>query len=136
MVGPVLSLPGPKDPYDARYANASILDKAGVKVAFITRSASDVRNLPYHAGTATAYGLPKDEALKAVTINPAEIFGVADKIGSLEEGKLANVIVTDGDPLEMLTQVKYLFIAGQKIPLESKHTKLYEQFRKRPAITE
>jgi len=134
LVGPVLRLPGPKDPYDARYANAKVLSKAGVKIAFITRSAPDVRNLPYHAGTAAAFGLPKEEALKAITIYPAEIFGVADKIGSLEQGKLANVIVTDGDPLEMLTQVKHLFIAGEKIPLESKHTKLYEKFRKRPAI--
>jgi len=134
LVGPVLSLPGSKDPYDARYANAGILNKAGVKVAFITRGATDVRNLPYHAGTAAAYGLPKEEALKAVTIYPAEIFGVADKIGSLEQGKLANVIVTDGDPLEILTQLKHLFIAGEKISLETKHTKLYEEFRNRPAV--
>ena len=133
LVGPVLRSPGSKDPYDARYANASVLNKAGVKIAFLTRSSSDARSLPYHAGFAAAYGLPKEEALKAVTIYPAEIFGVADKLGSLEVGKLANVILTDGDPLEMKTNLKHLFIAGEKISLKSKHTKLYEKFRKRPA---
>ncbi|UCE07605.1 MAG: amidohydrolase family protein [bacterium] len=134
LVGPVLRSPGFKDPYDARFANAAVLNKAGVKIAFLTRSAADVRNLPYHAGTAAAFGLPKEKALKAVTIYPAEIFGVSGMIGSLETGKLANVIVTDGDPLEMLTQVKFLFIAGEKIPLESKHTRLYDKFRKRPSV--
>lgn len=136
LVGPVLSTPGSKDPYDARYANAAVLSKAGVKIAFLTGSAPDVRSLPYHAGTAAAYGLPKEEALKAVTINPAQIFGVADKIGSLEVGKLANVIVTDGDPLQMLTQVKHVFICGEKIPMESKHKELYEKFRSRPSVKE
>jgi len=134
LVGPVLRSPGDKDPYDARFANAAALNRAGVKIAFLTRSAADVRNLPYHAGTAATFGLPKEETLKAITIYPAEIFGVSDMIGSLEVGKLANVIVTDGDPLETLTQVKFLFIAGEKIPLESKHTKLYEKFRKRPVV--
>ena len=132
LVGPVLRSPGSKDPYDARYANAAVLHKAGVKIAFITGSSSDVRSLPYHAGTAAAYGLSREEALKAVTINPAEIFGVADKIGSIEVGKMANVIVSDGDPLEMRTQIKHLFIGGEKIDLKSKHTELYQKFRKRP----
>lgn len=136
IVGPVLSTPGSKDPYDSRYANAGILHKSGVKIAFMTGSAPDVRSLPYHAGTASAYGLPKEEALKAVTIYPAEIFGVAHKIGSLEEGKLANLMVTDGDPLEMKTQIKHLFIAGEKIELKSKHTEAYEKFRKRPKMKE
>ena len=131
LVGPVLRSPGSKDPYDAIYANAATLHRAGVKIAIITQSASDVRSLPYHAGTAAAFGLPKAEALKAVTIYPAEILGVADRVGSLDVGKIANVIVTDGDPLEMTTQIKHLFIAGEKIKLESKHTRLYEQFKER-----
>lgn len=134
LVGPVLSSPGPRDPYDAIYANAGILHKAGVKVAFLTESAADARSLPYHAGTAAAFGLPREEALRAVTINPAEILGVADQLGSLEKGKLANVIVTDGDPLEMRTQIKHVFIAGEKIELSSKHVELYEKFRKRPPL--
>ncbi|MEW6455297.1 MAG: amidohydrolase family protein [Acidobacteriota bacterium] len=134
ILSSLFSLPGEKEPYDAIYANASILNKAGVKVVFSTESASDVRNLPYQAGTASAYGLPKEEALKGITIYPAEIFGVQDKIGSLEKGKIANIILTDGDPLEMRTQTKHLFIKGQKLPLTSKHIELYEKFRKRPSI--
>jgi imidazolonepropionase-like amidohydrolase len=132
LVGPILRSPGSKDPYDAVYANAGILHKAGVKIAFLTESAADARSLPYHAGTAAAFGLPREEALRAVTINPAEILGVVDNLGSLEKGKLANVIVTDGDPLEMRTQIKHVFIAGEKIDLSSKHAELYEKFRKRP----
>ncbi|HSF23791.1 MAG TPA: amidohydrolase family protein, partial [Blastocatellia bacterium] len=89
-------------------------------------------NLPYHAGMAAAFGLPKEEALKAVTIYPAEIFGVADRVGSIEEGKVANLIVTDGDPLEIRTQIKHVFINGRDIPLTSRHTELYEKYKARP----
>ena len=81
---------------------------------------------------AAAFGLPKDEALKAVTIYPAEIFGVADRIGSIETGKIANLIVTDGDPLEIVTQVKHLFINGRLVPLTTRHTELYEKYKARP----
>ena len=133
IVGPVLRMPAEEDdPYDAAFANAGLLVKAGVKIAFQTLDSAHVRDLPYHAGMAAAFGLPKEEALKAVTINPAEIFGVADKIGSIGPGKVANVIVTDGDPLEILTNVKYLFINGRQIPLTSRHTDLYEKYRGRP----
>ena len=79
-----------------------------------------------------AFELPKDVALKAITIYPAEIFGVADKIGSLEVGKLANVIVTNGDPLEIVTQVKKVFIAGEDIPMDTNQTLLYQKFLQRP----
>jgi imidazolonepropionase-like amidohydrolase len=103
-----------------------------VKIAFQTQDSAHVRDLPYNAGMAAAFGLSKEEALKAVTINPAEIFGVADLVGSIETGKVANLIVTDGDPLEILTQVKYLFINGRQIPLASRHTELYEKFKARP----
>ena len=81
---------------------------------------------------AAAFGLPREEALKAVTIYAAEILGVADRIGSIEQGKIANLIVTDGDPLEIRTQVKHLFINGRSIPLTSRHTELYEKFKARP----
>ena len=120
------------DPYDAIYSNAGILQKAGVKFTFATGDAPSARSLPYHAGKSAAFGLPKDEALKGVTIYPAEIFGVADKVGSLEAGKIANIVVTDGDILEIRTQIKHLFINGRKIGLTTKHTELYEKFRKRP----
>src|SRR5215216_4087686 len=133
LVGPVLRMPNREDdPYDAAFANAGLLSKAGVKIAFQTLDSAHVRDLPYHAGMAAAFGLPKEEALKAVTIYPAEIWGVADRIGSIEQGKIANLIVTDGDPLEIRTQLKYLFINGRQIPLSSRHTELYEKYKARP----
>jgi len=81
---------------------------------------------------AAAFGLAKEEALKAVTINPAEIFGISDRLGSIEKGKIANLIVTDGDPLEIRTQIKHVFINGRDIPLTSRHTELYEKYKARP----
>ncbi len=133
ILGPVLRMPGNEDdPYDAPFANAGLLAKAGVKIAFQTLDSAEARDLPYHAGMASAFGLPKDEALRALTINPAQIFGVADQIGSIEQGKIANLIVTDGDPLEILTHVKHLFIDGREVPLTSRHTELYEKYRARP----
>ncbi|HKV37649.1 MAG TPA: amidohydrolase family protein [Blastocatellia bacterium] len=133
LVGPVIRMPEHMDdPYDMAYANAALLSKAGVKIAFETFESAHVRDLPYNAGMAAAFGLPPEEALKAVTINPAEIFGVASELGSIEPGKLANLIVTDGDPLEIRTQIKYLFIRGRQIPLTSRHTELYEKYKARP----
>jgi imidazolonepropionase-like amidohydrolase len=133
IVGPVLRMPaGEDDPYDAAFANAGLLSKAGIRIAFQTNDSSNSRNLPYHAGMAAAFGLPKEEALKAVTIYPAEIFGVADRVGSIEKGKVANLIVTDGDPLEIRTQIKHVFINGRAIPLTSRHTELYEKYKARP----
>lgn len=132
IVGPTTQAPGSDDPYDALYAQPGVLAKAGVKIAFQTSGASDVRDLPYNAALATAYGLDMDEAIKALTINPAQIFGVGDKYGSLEVGKVANVIVTTGNPLDVRSNVKYLFIRGEAVPLTDRHTKLYEQFKARP----
>jgi imidazolonepropionase-like amidohydrolase len=133
IIGPILSLPPREDdPYDYLYALGKTLHDAGIRFAIQTSDAHNSRNLPYHAASSAAFGLPKDEALKAVTLYPAQIFGVADRLGSLEVGKLANVIVTDGDPLEIRTNVHRVFIGGEEIPMESRHTLLYEKFRKRP----
>jgi imidazolonepropionase-like amidohydrolase len=133
LLGPIWQLPPREDdPYDWIYTNALALHNAGVRFAFQTADAHDVRNLPYQAASCAAFGLPKDVALKAITIYPAQIFGVADRIGSLEVGKVANLFVTNGDPLEIVTQVKHLFIAGEAIPLETNQTLLYEKFRRRP----
>lgn len=133
IVGPVLRVPvNEDDPYDMPFANAGVLAKAGVKIAFQTNDSAYSRNLPYQAGMAAAFGLPRDEALKAVTINAAEIFGIADKVGSVEKGKIANLIVTDGDPLEIRTQIKHVFINGHAISLTSRHTELYEKYKARP----
>lgn len=133
LLGPILALPPREDdPYDMLFTNASALHTAGVRFAIQTRETHLSRNLPYHAAACAAFGLPKDVALKAVTIYPAQIFGVADRIGSLEVGKIANIIVTTGDPLEVVTNVRRLFIGGEDIPLDSLHTLLYEKFRQRP----
>ncbi|HJQ33719.1 MAG TPA: amidohydrolase family protein [Pyrinomonadaceae bacterium] len=120
------------DPYDSLFENASKLQAAGVPFCISTGdSGAHVRDLPFHAGMAAAYGLPKGEALKAVTLYPAQILGVADRVGSVEQGKLANLVVTDGDLLEARTHVRYLFINGRQIPLVSRHTMLYDQFKDR-----
>ena len=132
ITGPVLSrATRDYDRYDRPYANAGIMHKAGVKVAIRTSGAENVRNLPYNAGFAATYGMGKEEALKAITIVPAEIFGLQDEIGSLETGKIANIVVTDGDIFETKTQVKHVFINGWQIPMESRHTKLYDEFLER-----
>ncbi|HEX8190532.1 MAG TPA: amidohydrolase family protein [Pyrinomonadaceae bacterium] len=129
----VLNLPlREDDPYDSLYENAAKLQAAGVRFCISTGdSGAHVRDLPFHAGMAAAYGLPRGEALKAVTLYPAQILGVADRVGSVEQGKIANLVVTDGDILEARTRVRHLFIAGRQIPLVSRHTMLYEQFKDR-----
>lgn len=133
ILGPILALPPREDdPYDLLFTNAKVLHDAGILFSIQSADAHNARNLPYNAAACAAFGLPKDEALKAITIYPAQIFGVADKLGSLEIGKVANVIVTDGDPLEIRTNVKRVFIAGEDIPMDSRHTLLYDKFRNRP----
>jgi imidazolonepropionase-like amidohydrolase len=118
--------------YDEAESLPSEVYKAGVNFAFGTGSNEFVRNLPYNAARAAAYGLPQDEALKAVTINPAQIWGAADKIGSIEKGKWADLMVTDGDPLETPTQIKSLYIKGKEIDLTNKQTRLYQKYLNRP----
>lgn len=122
------------DNYQRPYQNPGMLHEAGVKVAIATGEVENVRNAPYHAGFAANYGLGKQEALKAITINAAEIFGVADKLGSIEEGKQANLFIADGDPFEPMTHINQVFIRGYKIPMVSRHTQLYEQYLNRGAI--
>ena len=134
IAGGVLELPSREyDRYDQAYANAGMMLKAGVKVAIRSQETGNqnFRNLPYHAGFAAAYGMDKMEALKAITIVPAEIFGVSDKIGSIEVGKSANLFVCDGDPLETKTKVKNVFIGGWQMPMQSRQTLLYDEFLKR-----
>ncbi|MCA1850755.1 MAG: amidohydrolase family protein, partial [Acidobacteria bacterium] len=135
IVPGVLDLPNREDDYyDTNYANAAKLQQAGVRFSISSgftgsETNSQVRNLPFSAGMAAAFGLPRDEALKAVTLYPAQIMGVADRVGSIEVGKVANVVVADGDILEARTRVRYLFIEGRQLPLTSRHTELYEQFK-------
>ena len=137
ITGPVLATPTrDSDQYDQAYKNAGLMQKAGVKVALRTNEAENVRNLPFNAGFAAAYGMGREEALKAITIVPAEIFGVADEIGSIEPGKKANIFVSTGDPFEPATAIKHLFINGWNVPLESRQTLLYDEFLHRtPGVT-
>jgi imidazolonepropionase-like amidohydrolase len=123
------------DSYDRLLSQPAELSAAGVKFAFGSFDNSFARRLGQQAANAVAYGLPYDEALKAVTIYPAQIFGVADQVGTLETGKIANIIVTNGDPLELTTDVKYLFIKGQQTSLENRHQRLYEKYLNRPKAT-
>ncbi len=132
ITGPMLAIPSRQsDSYDAAYANAGKMAKAGVTVAIRSNDTENVRNLPFNAGFAVAYGMPLDDALKAITITPAEIFGVADKYGSLEEGKQANLFVSNGDPFETKSNIEHLFINGWKIAIENRHTLLYDEFLER-----
>jgi imidazolonepropionase-like amidohydrolase len=120
------------DPYDSRYTLASEFYKAGVKICFGTFDVQFARNVPFEAAQAVAFGLPHDEALKAITINSAEVLGAGDQIGSIEKGKIADVILTDGDPMEATTSIRQMFIAGQEVSLESRHTREYQKWLARP----
>ena len=132
ITGPILATPTREsDRYDQAYKNAGLMQQAGVKVAIRTNETENTRNLPFNAGFAAAYGMGKEEALKAITIVPAEIFGVADQIGSIEAGKKANLFISNGDPFEPATEIKYLFINGWNVPLESRQTLLYDEFLQR-----
>ncbi len=131
-VGPVLALPGQReDPYDAPYANAAVLARAGVEGASTAASDENTRNLPFHAAMACSYGLPHEAALRAITYTPAHLLGLEHELGSLAPGKLADVILTRGDVLEPTSTVDYVFIDGVQQPLENRQTELYQRYRAR-----
>ena len=133
ILGPVLALPrGQDEPYDEAFTLPAEAYKAGIKFAFASFDNQFVRNLPYQAATAVAFGLPQDEALKAITINPAQIWGAGEQLGSVEKDKSADLVLTTGDLLEIQTQVKHVFIRGQEIELTSKQTRLYDKYLNRP----
>lgn len=120
------------DPYDANFAAPSKMMEAGVRFCISTGDdGANVRELPYQAGMAGAFGLSKEDALKSVTLYPAQILGIADRYGSLEEGKVANIVVADGDILDPRTNIKHLFIKGRMLPLTSRHTEFFERFKDR-----
>src|ERR1035441_3951516 len=130
IVGPIYEDPKEDERYDIVYSLPAQLYKRGVKIVFASYSAHNVRNLPDQAGFATAFGLPYDEALKAITLNAAEVWRVADQLGSLDVGKTANVVVANGDPLDVKTDVKQVFIQGQAIPMTSRQTQLRDEYSK------
>ncbi len=132
ILGSILALPTREDAFHAAsYQAAAELSKAGVKFAFATGDNANVRQVPYQAAMSVAWGLSRDEAIRALTIDAAEILGVADRVGSIEPGKLANLIVARGDPLEVRTPVIHVIINGQDVDLDNKHLSLYERYLKR-----
>ncbi len=131
IVGPIYDAPRANERYDAVYSLPYELQRRGVKIALASLSngpVSDSRNLPYAAGYAVAYGLPYDEAIKAITLNPAQMFGVDDQFGSLDVGKIGNVVMANGDPLDVRTSVRQVFINGIPIPMESRQTELRDEY--------
>jgi imidazolonepropionase-like amidohydrolase len=133
ILGRTEALPENQDaPYDYAESLPGEFYKAGVKIAFGTFDNEFSRNLPYNAARAVAYGLPYDAALKAITINAAEIWGAGDKIGSIEKGKWADLMLVTGDPLEVPTQIKALYIKGKEVDLSNKQTRLYQKYLNRP----
>ena len=133
VLGPTLSLPLDRDDdYDRSYTTPAALYKAGIRFSIGTFSSRLSRNLPYQAAAAVPFGLPHDEAYKAVSLNAAEIFGLGKRLGSIDEGKVADLIVTDGDPLEATTHVKMVFIDGKPVDLGTRQKRLYEKYLARP----
>ena len=133
ILGPTQRLPGEEDdPYDRPFTTPGELHDAGVTVAFATFGSSNSRLLPYEAGHAVGYGLPQEAAIRAITVVPAQLFGLAEDFGTLEEGKVANLIVVNGDPLEIRTEVQHVFVNGIPVSLDNRHQSLYEKYRSRP----
>lgn len=128
LVKVLRNLPESFESLGARYESAALLRRAGVQVAITTGETYKAFNIRQEAGNAVAYGLPYEEALRAITLYPAQIYGIADRYGTLEPGKVANVVVWSGDPLELLTAVEHVIIRGQEVPLVSRETLLRDRY--------
>ncbi len=137
ITGPTLELPRRRyEAYDEAYTLPARLARAGVRFCIsdggTAFGAMNTRNLPYQAAMAAAFGLPRDEALKSITLYPAQILGVADQVGSIEPGKYADLVLTDGDPLEIATKVERVWVAGKPLSMESRQTRLFSKYDARP----
>ena len=136
IIGSIYDFPSANERYDAVFTLPAELAKRGVKIAISSADAGgpasshSARNLPYAAGFAVAYGLPYDEALKAITLNVAEMYGFGDKLGSLDVGKTANIVLANGDPLDVRTDVKQVYIDGVAQPMVSRQTRLRDEYSK------
>jgi len=128
LLGNIFTNPDETQPYDFYYKLPLRLYRNGIKFAIFVGGAHSVRNLPYSAAVAVAYGLPYEEGLKSITIYPAEILGIADKVGSIEKGKIANLVVWTGDPLQVRSRVKHLIIKGKLVPLTNHDTELRDRY--------
>ena len=141
ILGSVQSLPNEEDdPFDRPYSAAGELVAAGVTIAFGSGAGGGfgpggphtARNLVFEAGMATAYGLSPEDALAALTLNPARMLGLGDHLGSIEAGKIANLLISRGDPFEYSSEVRHVIIGGRDVDLANKHQSLYERYRSRP----
>jgi imidazolonepropionase-like amidohydrolase len=132
ILGSIESSPDFNTTYDEIYAQPGLLNEAGVKFAFSTGNGSNARHVPFHAQLAVAYGLPEDAAIKALTIWPAEIFGAEKDIGSIAQGKLANLFISTGDPLDLRSQITEIFIKGREVPDDDRQHRLYDKYKDRP----
>jgi imidazolonepropionase-like amidohydrolase len=130
IVGPIYEDPKDDERYDTVYSLPAQLQRRGVKVIFASYDSHQARNLPYAAGYSVAFGMPYDEALKGVTLYPAEVWGMADQLGSLDVGKLANVVVANGDPLDVKTDVKRIFVQGLEVSTASRQSRLRDEYSK------
>ena len=134
ILGAVQALPVQEDDaYDGPFRAPGDLERAGVPIAFGTFDSSSARVLPYEVATAVAFGLDPEAALRALTLGAAEILGLDDRLGSIDAGKWANLVVTDGDPLEVRTAVRNVIIRGRDVDLANRHSRSYELYGSRPA---
>ncbi|HSQ24379.1 MAG TPA: amidohydrolase family protein, partial [Pyrinomonadaceae bacterium] len=134
LTGAMNNIPDSFAMLNQRQENAALLRKAGVQVVIVASNGSDVtrynaRNIKYEAGNAVAYGMSYDDALRAVTLTPAELFGLSDRIGSLQTGREANLVVWSGDPFEFSTQVEHVFIRGREVKEPSRQDMLIERYK-------
>ncbi len=129
LLNPLDDLPGSFEALGATLENAARMKAAGVRIAFATFDAHNARNLRQAAGNAVANGLPWNDALAAMTIEPAKIWGVADRLGSLEAGKRADLVIWDGDPLEVTSFPERVFLDGDEIPMRSRQLELRDRYR-------
>jgi imidazolonepropionase-like amidohydrolase len=123
--------PGRDEPYDVHYATPALLHEAGVDFAIYSGGVANVFSLTYEVGMAVAFGLPMDKALRSVTLDAARLLGVDDRLGSVEEGKIANLLITTGNPVEYTSQVETMFIRGEKVPWDDKFNRLLRRYRAR-----
>ncbi len=123
--------PGRDEPYDIHYATPALLNEAGVDFAIYSGGVANVFSLTYEAGMAVAFGLPMEKALRCLTLDAARILGVDDRLGSIDEGKIANLLITTGNPVEYTSQVHTMFIRGEKVPWDDKFNRLLRRFRGR-----
>jgi imidazolonepropionase-like amidohydrolase len=135
ILQPLTNLPSSFTRLGARFDNAAILARAGVPIVLTTDGAHELRNIRQEAGNAIAHGLPREEALRAVTLEPARVFGLDREYGTIAPGKVANVVVWNGDPFETTTWPTHVFVQGREVPLRSRQTELFERYRRLDSVS-